>query len=121
MRFWLIALICTVATTVFAEERQLSGKEISDLLPTILATGVDEDTRQTFSVSGIPYSSSGSRPSTGKWWVTATQYCSSWPPSDGQACYDVLLDEATTPNTLIWIGDSGRRILNTLAPKEADQ
>lgn len=98
-----------------AMERQLTGAEISALLPTIKAFG--QDTVQVFSKNGRTKYHTGGFESKGSWWVTASQYCSSWPPSNSRACYDVFLDESKDPKLLIWIGDSGARTVNTFTPQ----
>lgn len=119
MKTLCLALILVSAPmTALAQPKTLNGAEISALLPGIVALGVGEDTRQTFSASGqTEYIASG-RPSVGKWWVTAAQYCSSWPPASGTACYDVVLDDSMTPARLIWVGESGTETPNTIIPKE---
>lgn len=107
------AALTTVPTQ--AAEIKLTGAQINDLLPRIVALG--DDTQQSFSKSGRTEYISGGQPSVGKWWVTATQYCSSWPPASGHACYNVFRDDQDD-SRLIWIGASGTRILNTMEPKE---
>lgn len=106
------------AGAALGEGRALNGDEITAFLPKIIALGVDEDTLQSFDPSGLTTYVSNGRPSTGKWWATATQYCSSWPPSESRACYTVLLDESVEPARLTWIGQSGKPIHNTIAPKD---
>ncbi|MEM6371608.1 MAG: hypothetical protein AAF727_02370 [Pseudomonadota bacterium] len=116
----LVAALCVLGTTapLLAEERVLFGPEIDDLLPGIVALGVGEETVQTFSASGSTEYVASGRASVGKWWVTATQYCSSWPPASGSACYDVVLDNNVTPARLSWVGESGRPIHNIIGEKE---
>ncbi len=116
----LLTALCILGSTapVTAQERVLSGPEINKLLPQIVARGVDQDTVQTFSAAGSTEYIAGGRPSVGTWWVTATQYCSSWPPASGAACYDLLLDDSATPVRLTWVGQSGTPIHNTISEKE---
>ena len=122
MKHILVALgLCAFAQSVAAQERLLSGTEINALLPRIVAIGVDEDTSQTFSPGGATEYIADGKPSTGRWWVTARQYCSSWPPGSGRACYDVLLDESTVPSRLIWVGASGTSIVNEIIDKEVNK
>lgn len=102
---------CLIAAPVLGVEEKLSGEEIGALLPTIRAIG--EETSQTFGNNGATNYSEKGRESFGQWWVEADQYCSSWPPNSGKACYDVLRDD----NKLIWVGESGQRILNTFEAK----
>ena len=103
----------------WAEERQLTGTEINSLLPTIVARG--NDTTQRFYKSGLTEYVASGRPSTGKWWVTATQYCSTWPPSASPECYDVFLDDASDPATLVWVDKWGNRTLDRITQREAGQ
>lgn len=112
---------CLLAFGAAAEPRVLTGTELNELLPRIVASGVGEDTTQTFSASGQTEYITAGRPSLGRWWVTATQYCSSWPPGSGQACYQVTLDEAADPPRLSWIGQSGTPIENTITYKETSR
>lgn len=113
--------LALLAAPAFGQERQLHGQEISDLLPKVVATGVNEDTQQTFSTSGATQYHADGRQSIGTWWVTATQYCSNWPPFSGRACYDVYLDETAAPMRMIWIGQSGAAIKTTLTFMETPQ
>lgn len=105
------ATLISISAT-YAQERALNGDEITAILPTIMVTGIG--TVQTFSASGSTTYVSDGWPSQGTWWTTATQYCSTWPPSFGQACYDVLLDDAHDPALLIWVSQSGQRIVNKI-------
>jgi len=115
-----LALVAAMAVMVWdgggnadAAERKLGDDEIMAFLPTIVATG--DNTRQTFTASGnTTYSISG-RDTFGTWTTRGGQYCSQWPPSTAWACYDVLLDDAPGADgapQLIWISESGERILN---------
>lgn len=110
-----LATACLLTIAAQAEERRLNGDEITALLPGIKA--VSDSTVQTFSVSGSTLYVDGGRPSTGKWWATAWQYCSTWPPSSVASCYDVFVDESADPALLIWVDTSGRRFVNRIEPK----
>ncbi|WP_298847561.1 hypothetical protein [uncultured Ruegeria sp.] len=57
---------------------------------------------QTFDASMITQYFSG-RPSAGRWAVQQDQYCSTWPPSDLWACYDVLQNG----DTVRFVDDAG--------------
>ena len=103
--------LALLAAPLKAEERKLTTEQISALLPTIIA--LSETTRQTFSARGATTSTDRGRDSFGAWEARSDQYCSQWPPANGWACYDVLVDG----DTLIWVGDSGHRTLNTMKPK----
>lgn len=97
--------------SALAQEIKLTGPQISELLVTIKSIG--ENNSQTFGKNGATNYTEKNRDSFGRWWVEADQYCSVWPPNSFKACYDVLRDG----NQLIWVGESGRRILTNLLPK----
>ena len=99
------------AAPLSAEERKLNNAEIDALLPTIVSLG--ENTRQTFSARGATTYTDRGRDSYGTWAARGDRYCSQWPPANGWACYDVLIDG----ETLIWVGDSGYRTINIMKPK----
>ena len=99
------------AAPLSAEERKLNNAEIDALLPTIVSLG--ENTRQTFSARGATTYTDRGRDSCGTWAARGDRYCSQWPPANGWACYDVLVDG----ETLIWVGDSGHRTINVMKPK----
>ena len=103
-------VLLLLTSPLSAEERKLSDAEI-EALPTIVALG--EDTRQTFSARGATTYSDRGRDSYGSWAARGDRYCSQWPPANGWACYDVLVDN----DTLIWVGDSGNRTITTMKPK----
>ncbi len=109
MRWWPVLLL--LASPALAGEAALSGGEIRGLLPTIVAVG--ETSRQTFSDTGSTEYVDRGTPSTGRWWVEGDRYCSSWPPTDATACYDVLRDGAR----LIWVASDGGRIENSIEAK----
>ena len=99
------------AAPLSAEERKLNNAEIDALLPTIVSLG--ENTRQTFSARGATTYTDRGRDSYGTWAARGDRYCSQWPPANGWACYDVLVDG----ETLFWVGDSGHRTINVMKPK----
>jgi len=106
----IVLLTAFTPTASFAEAEKLSGPEIQELLPTIIAYG--ESTKQTFYEGGTTDYIDGGRPSVGYWRTSETQYCSKWPPFGGWTCYDVTLDEKA--NELVWIGDSGTPLVNRI-------
>lgn len=104
-------VLLLLTSPLSAKERKLSDAEIEALLPTIIVLG--EDTRQTFSAGGATTYSDRGRDSYGSWAARGYRYCSQWPPANGWACYDVLVEN----DTLIWVGDSGNRTITTMKPK----
>lgn len=89
----------------------LTGAEIKSLLPEIIATG--DGTKQTFSQNGSTTYTDRGNLSQGKWWVSGEQYCSSWPPTNFSACYDVSIEDTGNGETLlIWIDQSGGQTIN---------
>ncbi len=99
-----------------AAERLLNGDEIRSLLPKIVAVG--ENSRQIFMATGATTYTLAGSDSLGRWRVQRNRYCSKWPPSDFWACYDVFTNGESPPNTIIWIGDSGKRLINRIEKKE---
>lgn len=110
----IVAIAVLSAAPALAEPRLMSGEEIRELLPTIVAYG--EDTEQVFYEGGTTNYVDNGRPSVGYWRTSDTQYCSKWPPFGGWVCYDVRLDEDA--GELIWIGDSGTPLVNTYERQE---
>lgn len=49
----------------------------------------EDGTTQKFFAGGRTLYQAGGGESWGKWWVGGGQYCSTWPPSDVAACYEV--------------------------------
>ena len=95
------------AAPLKAEETRLFDDEaISDLLTG--TTVVYEGARQIFHTSGVTDYITD-RPSQGRWAARAGQYCSTWPPSDTWACYDVLTREEDGKTWVIWIGSDRSR------------
>jgi hypothetical protein len=66
----------------------LTGDEIQSTLAG-QTLSYAEGVTQNFDASGVTHYFSG-RPSTGRWAVREDRYCSTWPPSELWACYDVL-------------------------------
>ena len=97
--FSFILLISSTIISI-ADERKLTGKEVSDLLPKIIANG--QNYSQTFTKNGLTTYVYDGRPSEGRWMVQGDQYCSTWPPNNIVECYDVTAD--TEQQTITWIG-----------------
>lgn len=68
---------------------RLSGPEVRSAL-TDRKLSYSGGEVQTFYASGKTLYDAG-RPSWGSWEVRGDQYCSTWPPSDLWACYDVTI------------------------------
>lgn len=94
------ATLLAFTTISFAQERKLSGEEISNLLPKIKTKGPNYT--QTFTDKGLTSYRYDGRPSEGRWMVQDDQYCSTWPPNNIIECYDVIAD--TEKMTITWIG-----------------
>lgn len=115
---WLLILLLVCTSLAQAEERRLSGAEITTLLPGIVAMG--DSTRQTFESNGQTDYDDGRRPTIGRWRVHNDSYCSTWPPGDSWRCYHVLVDDRADnqPDLIIWVdADLGDRTINRILPK----
>ncbi len=88
----LLGILVVISTSALslAEERQLTGEAISNLLPDIKAKGSNYS--QTLTQNGLTTYVYDGRPSEGRWMVQGNQYCSTWPPNNIVECYDVLAD-----------------------------
>lgn len=117
MKFFALLIIALSVVSAHAAERQLSGKEIGKLLPTIIALGVQ--TKQSFNTTGTTTHSKSDIYSHGRWRVQGDRYCSQWPPAEMWVCYDVVVDGKAEkkPETIIWIGDSKTRTINHIEYK----
>jgi hypothetical protein len=105
-----------------AEERSLDGTEILALLPTIIVRG--NGTSQSFAASGETTFADHGRDSHGRWSVEGDRYCSVWPPNETKACYAVSVEDGPPdggPATIIWTDAAGERVINIIAPKEAQE
>ena len=92
MRASLLIVFLLTATAAFAEERKLTGDEISALLAEKTVVGTDakgKQWKQVFQKGGLTIYSQGDANSNGFWRVKGDQYCSQWPPNDSWACYDM--------------------------------
>ena len=120
MRLLAVIILACYCVPAMAAEKELSGEEITDLLPTIIATG--KNSRQTFTkIGATTYWDNGrkilgARETFGRWRVQNNLYCSQWPPSDAWACYRVVTD--SSKKSLVWIGMSGNRTMNQFEHKE---
>lgn len=72
--------------------RPLTSAEIQAALSGRSLVYEDGTTQNFFSDGRTLYragADAGAGESWGKWWVAGDQYCSTWPPSETPACYDV--------------------------------
>ena len=92
----------------FAAERQLTGAEITEFLPTIRANG--SNSSQTFEASGATDYNSAGRPTIGQWRVEGDKYCSVWPPVTIWKCYGVVVDKEK--KRIFWVEENGVREKN---------
>ena len=76
-----------------------SAAELKALISGNSATGNWEGRpyKQYFSANGSTrYDEEGRRPSSGSWRINEKgQYCSTWPPSSNETCYNVLVNGQT--------------------------
>jgi hypothetical protein len=78
------------AHSAWAEPIKLSGADIKLLLSD--QTLVADKIEQIFQAGGLTiYRQEGSQ-SVGRWLVRGDRYCSLWPPSPHESCYDVYKD-----------------------------
>ena len=111
MRFVIfLFLFVFFPSAAFAEsgERLLTGSEVTSWLSDSSVTS--ESWSQTFSANGdTTYITAERPPSTGKWRVQGSQYCSLWPPAGDWACYDVFGEETDSGRIITWVSSSGYR------------
>ncbi|MDA5093890.1 hypothetical protein O2N63_07300 [Aliiroseovarius sp. KMU-50] len=83
----------------------VSGKEIRTLLTDAQVDyiGKDESAWQFFHADGRTLYGVGSSESWGRWSVREDQYCSTWPPSSHESCYEMTRQG----NTVRFIGPRG--------------
>ena len=86
-----LVILALLAGPVAAEAVKLDGAAISKALVGVKLV-FDDGTSQSFAGDGGTTFDGGNGPSNGRWRVTGNQYCSTWPPSDSWACYDVTVD-----------------------------
>jgi hypothetical protein len=108
-----VLVLGAMLSPAWAVPKNLTGEEIAELLPKIIASG--EQTRQTFSAAGATTYTDRGRDTYGSWRVQGDKYCSQWPPADGWACYGVEYDADAA--TLVWIDGGGDRTVNSVTPK----
>ncbi len=92
--FALLVLLLGAAGTAAAEPVKLAGPEIKALFTGNTVHG-DWAGREYWSFFGADgwttYRAKGGKPDDGRWYVSATQYCSTW-HSGGATCYDIYRD-----------------------------
>ncbi len=102
-----------------AEERPITGAEITELLAGKVVTGSRNGRgwSQTFDKDGATvYTQNGDQPSPGRWTIRGNQYCSLWPPSPKWDCYDMTADPASTPVSVTWIYPDGTKWPGVVTP-----
>jgi S-adenosylhomocysteine hydrolase len=103
-----ILLLCSafalLTSSAIAEERKLTGAEITAAL-TDTVLSAKTDTTQIFQMSGVTFYSENGSQSQGFWKVSGDQYCSQWPPNTAWPCYDVLQDGSK----ITFVSASGNR------------
>jgi hypothetical protein len=87
LRPFLLA-VCLASPTQAGEWRQLDDAGIAAALTARVLLYQDGAT-QNFFADGRTLYEAESGESWGKWWVEGDRYCSTWPPSDTPACYNV--------------------------------
>ncbi|PZQ99777.1 MAG: hypothetical protein DI533_03780 [Cereibacter sphaeroides] len=81
----MILLLTALPLQAMAEEWQaLAGQQIANALA-FRTLGFPDGVIQDFAADGILRRDG----TTGRWRVTATQYCAAWPPDFGWTCYSV--------------------------------
>ena len=84
----LLIWLCLTILALAEDWRVLDGPGITAALAARVLQYQDGST-QNFFAGGRTLQEAGAGESWGKWWVEGDQYCSTWPPSDGAACYGV--------------------------------
>lgn len=108
----LAALTASCAATAHAGDTRLDTDAIVEALTDMTASYTDGGAVQYFSASGQTPYWDGSRLTMGRWRAAGDRYCSVWPPSPSEACYDIY---RTDGGEIVWVGDSGKRWIATIA------
>ncbi|MEM1275840.1 MAG: hypothetical protein AAGH74_04890 [Pseudomonadota bacterium] len=116
MRIGFMTALALAAGIASAEDTALSGDQIKAMLTDQKVLG--EGTTQVFYASGRTLYNDG-HDSWGYWEVRGDQYCSTWPPQNGWACYDMFTRQTDTRLEIVFIGESGKEYPTWLAPKES--
>lgn len=100
---WFVILSALVALPAIAAEA-MSNEEIRASFAGNTLDGVwgpsKTPYKQFFDANGsTTYVEAGGRPSQGRWWTRNNTYCSSWPPSSAESCYEVRRDG----DTFLWV------------------
>ncbi len=112
-------MLVFAALPAISAERTLSGAEIKALLPAVIVKG--EGTSQRFSAAGATTFTDHGRESFGSWTIVGDKYCSKWPPSQTQACFEIMVEDAPPDGgiaVIIWVDESGSQTHNTFTAKE---
>ncbi|WP_419914120.1 hypothetical protein [Hoeflea sp.] len=118
MRVVAILALMLATSPASAEAQRLTGDEISELLPGIIAS--TNATNQTFERNGDTGFTQDGRTRSGRWRVRDDFYCSLWPPSDAWRCYEVHLEASGSdaPDRIIWVDPENREeTVNFILPK----
>ena len=84
----LLIWFCLTIPALAEDWRVLDGPGITAALAARVLQYQDGSTQNFFAGGRTLYEAGGGK-SWGKWWVEGNKYCSTWPPSDGTACYGV--------------------------------
>ena len=98
-----------------ADSKKLTGAQIKKLITDakIVGESYGENFTQTFHQDGNTYYTD-SRPSTGRWKVTESQYCSKWGSTLYWGCYDVFVEKKQTRTVIIWVDKNGKKTISYL-------
>jgi len=108
----------SIAGQAFADERPLTGAEISHLLTgaTVITPRANgHEIRQEFHANGSTLYEDVEL-SWGRWDVRGDKYCSQWPPQQGWVCYDMASWYHDDARWVVWVGESGTRYEGRIAP-----
>ena len=99
--------ICMFSVIINAQDVKITAEEFRQLLSGNTMNGVWGEThyQQYFDPGGRTiYQEQGMQPTFGTWRINEQgRYCSVWPPSKAEACYDVAKDN----ETLLWSDGQG--------------
>lgn len=87
----ILAPILALSSPALAQDWQRLGD--ADISATLTAHALvyDDGSEQVFFTDGRTLYTAGSGESWGKWWAEGGRYCSTWPPGETPACYDLDL------------------------------
>ena len=105
-----VIMLCAMSSASAAPQ-VMTGAEIREAFSGNTIDGVwgaaETSYKQYFDPSGSTiYVQEGSRPSQGIWWTNRNRYCSNWPPSTAESCYEVRRDG----DRLLWVAPGGEAL-----------